>query len=124
MTAKNQTVVMLACATLVGAVLQQVFDPLREKERYWTIVTTAVPLFFVFRWYLLDAAEHGFERSRLFDVLVVAAACVVLPWYFFRTRGAIGGLRATLVCLLGLVALGGLGYAASYCIYLLQVRWA
>lgn len=122
MTEKNQTLVALAGVSVLGAILQQVCDPTQVKAAYWNAGTSLITLFFVFRWYALDAKDLAFERNRLLDVLVVGAALLVLPWYFFRTRGALGGLRATIVGFIGVVALATVDWAAAHGVYLIQVH--
>ena len=88
---------------------------------YLTLATMVIPLFFAFRWYLLDATERQFKRNRVLDILVVSAALFAIPYYLFRSRGWRGGLRSTALFLFSIAALAALDYGARYAVYLIQV---
>jgi hypothetical protein len=123
-TEKNEALVLLGATAVLGGILEQSFDPLHRSSGYWMAGTTLLPLFFGFRWYVLDAAERGFRRTRLFDILLVGAGLLVMPWYLLRTRGARSGFRAIGLLLLGFVALSAVNYAAMYAVYRVQLSLA
>ena len=61
----------------------------------------------LFLWYRLDSDEHDYPRSIWLNTGVIGLALIALPYYLFRTRGALKGLIAT-VLFLGCGALWGL----------------
>ena len=72
----------------------------------------------VFVWYRLDSIERAFPRSVWLNIGVVGIALLALPYYFFRSRGALKGFLATAV-FLGYAILWGLlvrvgAYATYY----------
>lgn len=121
MTAKTRTLLWLVPTTLGGGVLQQLFDEREGGSLTWTLLTMVAPLFLLFRWYVLDAAEREFRRSRALDIAIVTLGLFAMPYYLFRSRGGIGGLRSTAVFLLAATALWSADYAARYAVYLVQV---
>lgn len=66
----------------------------------------------IFLWYRIDADQHGFRRTVLWDIGIVAMAAFVVPAYLIRSRnpphGQIAVLKAVLV-FLGSIALSSLG---------------
>src|SRR5215217_9682495 len=84
-TAKTRALLLVVVTTLVGGILQQVFDPYQAARLYWMVGTFIAPLFFVFRWYVLDAEERAFRRSRRLDLAIVAIFLLAMPYYLFRS---------------------------------------
>ena len=78
--------------------------------------------FLLFLWFRLDSDERGYRRSPWINVGVIALAVVVLPYYFFRTRGFIRGLAASVLFLIAGIAYSFLQYAGAYLPYLLAGR--
>jgi hypothetical protein len=66
----------------------------------------------------LDSDERGYKRSALLNVGVIALAIVVLPYYFFRTRGFARGLAASVLFLVAGIMYSLLQYAGTYLSYL------
>lgn len=66
----------------------------------------------IFLWYRIDADQHGFKRTVLWDIGIVAMAAFVVPAYLIRSRnppqGQIAVLKAVLV-FLGSIVLSSLG---------------
>ncbi len=77
-------------------------QPFAQADLPFVILTAGL----VFTWYRMDSRRCGYRRSPVLDVMVVAIAILALPYYFFRSRGLVGGLRAT-----GLLVLAGIGYS-------------
>jgi hypothetical protein len=64
---------------------------------------------------------YAYRRSRGLNIGVVAFGVVVLPYYFFRSRGAKGGALTTAAFIGGLALWTALQYCAVYGTYYLQL---
>lgn len=66
----------------------------------------------IFLWYRIDADQHGFKRTVLWDIGIVSMAAFVVPFYLMRSRnppqGQIAVLKAVLV-FLGSIVLSAIG---------------
>ena len=71
----------------------------------------------VFAWYRLDSTERAYPRSVWLNIGVVALALLALPYYFFRTRGAVKGFVATFIFLGCAVLWSFLVQAGEYATY-------
>jgi len=71
----------------------------------------------IFVWYRLDADQRSYRRTFFLNLSVIALAVVALPYYFFRSRGAKGGLVAILLFILLLVVSFFLSYMGQYFTY-------
>jgi cytochrome bd-type quinol oxidase subunit 2 len=84
-------------------------DTARDKttlEHLASLVTNISVCILIFVWYRQDAAEHGFRRTRLWDIgVILVTSVVVLPWYLFKSRGLKEGLKS-FIWLLAFVCLG------------------
>lgn len=115
---KLKTWTLVAYATLslvVGAASQYVY-PGRETTAF-DYASLPIFLLLTFLWYRLDAAERGYRRSSMLNIGVVGLTAVALPCYFFKSRGAKGGLLAAGGALLMLLLSGTLSYAGSWAVY-------
>lgn len=45
-------------------------------------------LFLLFWWVVLDSTQHGYQRSRWFNIGIILLPIVLLPPYLLRTRAA------------------------------------
>jgi hypothetical protein len=110
--------VLLACAvaSFLSGAADQFFYPGRAQTPidFWLIIVFA-PL--IFAWYRLDTDQHDYRRTPLLSLGVVAMAAIVLPFYFFRSRGARGGFVALALFILALFGSGVLTLAGEYAIY-------
>jgi hypothetical protein len=82
------------------------------------IVSMLVSVFLLFFWFRLDSDERGYRRSPLLNAGVVGLGIVVLPYYFFRSRGFAGGLGATAVFLVACAVYSLLQFSGIYLAYL------
>ena len=114
---KRLTLLALAILAFAQGAAGQYLEPgeLYPKSDLVFILAGVMLTFF---WYRVDSDQRAYRRTVWLNVSVVALALIALPYYFFRTRGAIRGLVATVV-FLGfavlwsvLAALGG--YATYY----------
>ncbi|MBT9457418.1 MAG: hypothetical protein IV097_12430 [Burkholderiaceae bacterium] len=64
-------------------------------------------------WYKADLVQKRRLTSTTFNGLVIALSWLILPGYFFHSRGAWGGAKATLLFYLGLLAWGLVAGLAS-----------
>lgn len=77
-------------------------------------------LLLIFWWYRLDTDQHKYKRTPWLNVGVIAVGILVLPYYFFRSRGFKGGLLAT-VAMIGVFIISGLlTLAGQFAVYGLQ----
>lgn len=113
---KTGTLVAYAALSFAEGVANQYAYPGRDITLV-DYVTVPIFLLLTFLWYRLDAAERGYRRSGALNVCVVGFTIVALPYYFFKTRGAKGGLLATGGALLMLLLSGTLSYAGTLAVY-------
>lgn len=106
---------LMLCA-LISGVVRQIVAP-DEPVGPSDILFTIVGVFLLFFWFRLDSDERSYKRSPLLNVGVIALAVVVLPYYFFRTRGFARGLAASLVFLVAGVMYSLLQYVGVYLAY-------
>jgi formate hydrogenlyase subunit 4 len=78
------------------------------------VAATLISALLIFGWYRIDSSQRGYRRSPWLNVGVVLLALVALPVYFFRSRGAKGGLTATAIFLAGIIGYSVLGLAGQY----------
>jgi hypothetical protein len=97
--------ISLAVIRFAGGVARQLLAPAQsvaEADLLFALLSVGL----VFAWYRMDSRRCGYRRSPVLDAMVIAIAILALPYYFFRTRGLWGGLRAS-----GLLVLAIMGYA-------------
>jgi hypothetical protein len=70
-----------------------------------------------FIWYRYDSDEISYKRKPLLNVGIVGFGILVFPYYFFRTRGFIRGLAATLLFLLLVITWTVLQYGGALVVY-------
>ena len=113
---KNRLLVALAVASLLSGVVDQYFYPGHQFPPS-AVGFMVVGVLLIFLWYRMDSAQIGYRRSPWLNVGVIALAIVALPYYFFRSRGALKGAVATGALLLAYIASGMLTVAGSYLAY-------
>jgi hypothetical protein len=117
---KNMKLVVfgaLMLSALISGVVRQIVAP------YEAVAPIDIPfmllgVFLLFFWFRLDSEERSYKRSPLLNVGVIALAVVVLPYYFFRTRGFARGLAASLAFLVAGIMYSLLQYVGVYLAYL------
>lgn len=65
---------------------------------------TVVAWTLIYAWFKADAAQRSIRTSTTFNGFVIGFSLLALPIYFFRSRGALGGLASSAVFFAGLVA--------------------
>ena len=116
MSPKNWVLVALATASLASGVIDQYFYPGHQFPPS-AVGFMVVGVLLIFLWYRMDTAQIGYRRSPWLNVGVIALAVVALPYYFFRSRGALKGAVATGALVLAYIASGMLTVAGSYLAY-------
>lgn len=94
---KNMKLVVfgaLMLTALLSGVAHQIAVP-GEAVAPIDIPFMLVGAFLLFFWFRLDSDERSYKRSPLLNIGVMGFAVVVLPYYFFRTRGFARGLAAS-----------------------------
>lgn len=116
MSTKTLVLIVLAAVSLLSGVIDQYFYPGQELPPT-AMAFMVVAAFLIFWWYRLDSSQLGYRRSPWLNVGVVALPIVVLPYYFFRTRGAKRGAAYSFVTLAVFILLGVLSVAGAYAAY-------
>ncbi len=118
MSPKSIVLLTLAIASLAsGAVDQYFYAGVAFPPT--ALAFTVIGALLIFAWYRLDSTQIGYRRSPWLNVGVIALAIVVLPYYFFRSRGTKRGLIATGLFLLVFIAFNLLAVAGKYATYYL-----
>ncbi|UHQ18775.1 hypothetical protein LVB87_11340 [Lysobacter sp. KIS68-7] len=116
MAPKNIVWLALAVVSFLSGMADQYFYP-GIPYPPTIIVATIACLLLLFAWYRIDAEQRGYRRSRLLDIGVILLAIVALPYYFFRSRGAKGGLLATGALIAAWIGSSMLVFAGSVATY-------
>lgn len=115
MNKKNLILVALAVVSFFSGAIDQYFQHGSILASEY-LIETFVTFFLVYIWYRLDSDEYGYSRSRWLDIGVIALTVVVLPYYFFRSRGAKRGAIASGVMLLAYITSFALSIAGAFAI--------
>ena len=107
----------LMLSALLSGIARQFMAP-NEVVAPIDILFMVVGAFLLFLWFRLDSDERNYRRSPLLNVGVISLAIVVLPYYFFRTRGFARGFGASVLFLIAGIVYSLLQYAGSYLSYL------
>jgi len=117
----KNTKLVVFCALMLSAVLsgfaRQLLAP-NEVVAPSDILFMLVGVFLLFVWFRLDSDERSYRRSALLNVGVIALAVVVLPYYFFRSRGFARGLAASVLFLVAGLMYSLLQYVGAHLSYL------
>jgi hypothetical protein len=93
MNQKTLLLVALAITSFLCGAVRQYFTPgVAQAPSDIAFVLTGTLV--VFLWYRIDSNIRNYQRSALLNVGVIALTIIVLPYYFFRSRGAKGGFLA------------------------------
>ena len=114
--ARGIVLISLAVVGVASRVVRQVLapgQPFAQGDIAFALLSVAL----VFAWYRMDAWKRGYRRSPVLDVMVVAVTILALPYYFFRTRGLVGGLRASGPLLLSFIGYSVLEFCGEYAAY-------
>lgn len=117
---KNMKLVVIGAlmlSALLNGIASQLIAP-NEVVAPIDIPFMLVGVFLLFFWFRLDSDERNYRRSVLLNVGVIGLSIVVLPYYFFRTRGFARGLAATVLFLIAGIVYSLLQYVGSYLAYL------
>jgi hypothetical protein len=115
--AKLLVFLALMLTALVSGFARQLLPP-NEVVDPSDIPFMLLGVFLLFLWFRLDSDERSYRRSALLNVGVIALAVVVLPYYFFRTRGFARGLATSVLFLVAGLMYTLLQYVGAYLSYL------
>lgn len=68
---------------------------LLEPGGVWSSLYVAATLALLFRWVQVDSAKRKAKFSWLLRIALVFLTVFALPYYFFKSRGWLGGLKLT-----------------------------
>lgn len=87
-----------------------------EWEPILILLDAIVFLIAIIQWTFVDAAQHKFRLWRHFVLLMVICPgpLVMMPYYFFSTRGGVGGLKASALAFGFLMLLYAIDFASSF----------
>ncbi|CAN5446873.1 hypothetical protein BH10PSE17_BH10PSE17_07230 [soil metagenome] len=118
--AKWGVIITMAVLSFVSGVATQWFWPGQVNSPVDVAFAIASSIA-AFAWYRLDSDQRAYPRSFWLNVAVIGLTLIALPYYFFRSRGAGGGLKATLSTIALLVASIVLSIGGQYAYYFTQV---
>jgi hypothetical protein len=113
---KGAVISALAVIAFLSGAADQYFYP-NNPLPPTNIIASILGIVLIFVWYCLDSDQRSYRRSSWLNIGVFLFAIVALPYYFFRSRGIAGGVAATGIFLLMLVASGILTAAGTYATY-------
>jgi hypothetical protein len=108
MNIKTLSLLILALISFAAGALGKLYFP---GSALPSLISRLISLPFIFVWYRADARERAYPRSTGLDIAVLITPVFVLPYYFFRSRGAKRGSVACL--LLALAVLVSLALSAA-----------
>jgi|SRR2546426_1363484 len=91
---QTKLLALLPVLSLVFGCLE--YGPLRGPEPGSVLLTlhAVSSLALVFAWFWIDARDCAYKVSIFLRVAMLVLTVVALPWYLFRSRGFVDGLRA------------------------------
>jgi hypothetical protein len=93
--AKTETNVLalLPVLSLIFGCLE--YGPLRGPERGSVPLTVhaIVSLVVVYAWFWIDARRRSYKASVVLRAAMLVVTVVALPYYLFRSRGFVGGMK-------------------------------
>ena len=60
----------------------------------YSITRVLLNVFLVFLWFYHDTDMRNYRRSAILNIMVVSIGLIAIPYYLFRSRGAVAGFRA------------------------------
>lgn len=109
---KSQLLVAITATALLAGILLS-YAP---RGRSFALLAEAPALLawaLLYCWYKADLVQKRRLTSTTFNGLVIALSWLFLPGYFFHSRGAWRGVKATLLFYLGVLAWGLVAGLAS-----------
>ena len=100
---KNLILLAIAIVSMIEGAVGQYFYPAKDVPPS-TLCLVVVFSFLIFAWYRIDTTQLGYPRTLTLNIGIVALHFLVLPYYFFQSRGVKKGFVA--VGLYVLVLLG------------------
>lgn len=113
---KNLIVVLFLLVGFLSGLARQYFAPGQFLSRA-DIPFALVGLFLIFFWFRLDSDQLGYRRTYVLSVMVLALTVFALPYYFFRSRGFLRGLVATVLFLVIAIAYSMLQSSGEWATY-------
>ena len=120
MNRKNLILLAIALVSMIEGAVGQYFYPSKDVPPT-TLWLLAVFSFLIFAWYRRDSTQLGYPRTVALNIGIVALHIIVLPYYFFQSRGLKKGFVAVgfyVLALLGSILLSSA--AAIFTSYALQ----
>ena len=105
--------VALASVALIGGAAE-VLPNSAESRDAAGLIFAVMTLVIIFLWYRADSTALGFQRKPILSTMILAAAIFAVPYYLFRSRGFVGGIKATGVFVLVAAAYVLLVRAGAY----------
>jgi len=90
---QTKLLALLPVLSLVFGCLE--YGPLRGPERgsALLILHAVSSLALVLAWFWIDARDRAYKASIVLRVAMLGLTVVALPYYLFRSRGFVGGLK-------------------------------
>lgn len=121
MKAKSVTLLLIGLMSWVSGAVDQYFYPGRSFPPTVLVYSLAYTLL-IFMWFRQDTDERDYKRSPTLNAGIIGLSLVALPYYFFRSRGAMRGMLATFVFVVALVAASVLMNIGQITVYLALQR--
>src|SRR5437867_83989 len=97
---KTKLLALLPVLSLAFGCLE--YGPLHGPERGSALLTlhALASLALVFAWFWIDARDRAYRASVFLRVAMLILTVVALPYYLFRSRGFVGGLKTLALSIL------------------------
>nr|WP_316638712.1 hypothetical protein [uncultured Roseateles sp.] len=102
-TQKKRILLAIGVTALLAGVLLS-YSPRSRSLALLAEVPTLLAWALLYCWYKADLIQRSRLTSTTFNWLVIALSWLMLPGYFFRSRGLWGGTKATMLLYLGMLA--------------------
>jgi len=104
---KNLILLAIALVSMIEGAVGQYFYPSKDvpPTTLWLLAVFSV---LIFAWYRRDSIQLGYPRTVALNIGIVALHFIVLPYYFFQSRGLKKGFVAVgfyVLALLGSILL-------------------
>lgn len=91
---RKLALVLIASFAFLGGVFDFAFRASSGMHMSYSIARVLLNVFLVFLWFYHDTDVMNYRRSAILNILVVSIGLIAIPYYLFRSRGAVAGFRA------------------------------
>ena len=113
----RRKIIVLVCVGLAAMVVgfaETYLADFHGKSEALFVPHTIANAIFAREWFRADLAERNASASLLLSIMIWLVTIIALPYYFFRSRGLVGGAKSTGLFVVFIGLLFGLYWCGSW----------